>query len=149
MIGTSLTVHPFASLVDLVPDECPRVLINLEEVGNFNKQDDITLLGKCDDVVRELCRELGWEEELEKAWAATADSVEIDHKPAVSETKVDEELERVTRDIEKSLSLSSETTESLSNSDTGKTQGQKESSENKEVDEKKGGGDPSDSEGKL
>jgi NAD-dependent histone deacetylase SIR2 len=29
------------------------------------------LLGKCDDVVRDLCRELGWEAELDALWQAT------------------------------------------------------------------------------
>lgn len=151
MIGTSLTVHPFASLVGLVPDDCPRVLINLDEVGRFNRRDDIVLLGKCDDIVRELCRELGWEEELEKAWAATKDSVEVADKLAVSETKVKvgEELDRITRDIEKSLAISKDTLEPLFDSDTGETEGQKESTENKEVDNKEVEGDPSISEGKV
>ncbi|KAG1731808.1 DHS-like NAD/FAD-binding domain-containing protein [Suillus paluster] len=76
VLGTSLTVHPFASLVDRVPNDCPRVLINLDEVGHFNKPDDVLLLGKCDEVVRELCRELGWEEELDAAWEKTKDSLE-------------------------------------------------------------------------
>ncbi|KAF8555269.1 NAD-dependent deacetylase sirtuin-2 [Imleria badia] len=151
VIGTSLTVHPFASLVDLVPDDCPRVLINLDEVGHFNKQDDMILLGKCDDIVRDLCRELGWEEELEIAWGATADSVEADDKLAVSETKVKvgEELDRITRDIEKSLAISKEMPESGSSSGKGdsETQGQKGRSENlaedREVDKKEVEGDPS------
>lgn len=146
VMGTSLTVHPFASLVDLVPDDCPRVLINLDEVGNLDRKDDIVVLGKCDDIVQELCRELGWEEELERAWAATADSVEVDDKPAVSEAKakVGEELDRITRGIEKSLAISKDTPQSLSHPGTGETQGQKECPEKKEVD-----GDPSISEGKL
>ena len=151
VIGTSLTVHPFASLVDLVPDDCPRVLINLDEVGDFHKRDDITLLGKCDDVVRKLCRELGWEEELGRAWAATANSVEVDDKLAVSEAKgkVDEELDRITRDIEKSLAISKDTPESLvTNSGAAKTQGDRERPEKKEVDEKEVEGKPSVSEGK-
>ena len=148
VIGTSLTVHPFASLVDLVPDDCPRVLINLDEVGNFDRQDDFVLLGKCDDIVRELCRELGWEEELERAWATTKDSVDVGDKLAASETKVGEELDRITRDIEKSLAISKDTPETLSNS-TGEAQGQKECPENKEVDKKEVEEDPSVSKGKV
>lgn len=51
---------------------CPRVLINIERVGDLgSRRDDVVLLGKCDDVVRELCEELGWSEELEKLWAET------------------------------------------------------------------------------
>jgi NAD-dependent deacetylase sirtuin 2 len=33
VMGTSLAVQPFASLVGRVPDSCPRLLINLERVG--------------------------------------------------------------------------------------------------------------------
>ncbi|KAF8133693.1 DHS-like NAD/FAD-binding domain-containing protein [Boletus edulis] len=127
VIGTSLTVHPFASLADLVPNDCPRVLINLDEVGNFDRQDDIVLLGKCDDIVQELCRELGWEEELEREWAATADSVEVDAKPE-RKVKVGDELDRITRDMEKSLAISKDTLESPK-SDTGETQESPESKE--------------------
>ncbi|KAI9573677.1 DHS-like NAD/FAD-binding domain-containing protein [Boletus coccyginus] len=136
VIGTSLTVHPFASLVDLVPGDCPRVLINLDKVGNFNKRDDIVLLGKCDDIVRELCRELGWREELESTWARTADSVEADDKVSETKVKVGEGLDRITRDIEKSLVISKDVSESWSKSDTGETKGQEECPEDKELNKK-------------
>ncbi len=72
IIGTSLTVHPFASLAGLAEPLCPRVLINLEKVGDLgHRPDDVLLLGKCDEVVKDLCRELGWEEELMNLWAET------------------------------------------------------------------------------
>ena len=75
-MGTSLTVHPFASLAELVVSTCPRVLINLDQVGDFgSRSDDVVLLGKCDDIVRDLCRELGWEAELDELWQATEASV--------------------------------------------------------------------------
>ncbi len=32
VMGTSLVVQPFASLVDRVPPDCPRLLINREKV---------------------------------------------------------------------------------------------------------------------
>ncbi|EIW59108.1 NAD-dependent deacetylase sirtuin-2, partial [Trametes versicolor FP-101664 SS1] len=72
VIGTSLTVHPFASLTSLVPEGCPRVLINMDPAGDFGgRADDVTLLGRCDEIVRDLCRELGWEEELDREWGKT------------------------------------------------------------------------------
>ena len=44
IIGTSLTVFPFATLVNFSNDECPRVLINFHEVGNIGvKPDDVLL----------------------------------------------------------------------------------------------------------
>lgn len=108
VLGTSLTVHPFASLVGLVPDDCPRVLINLDEVGQFNKPDDVLLLGKCDDVVRELCRELGWEEELDAAWEKTKDSLEAgeqEPEPELEESAEDE-VEKITKNLEQALKVS-------------------------------------------
>jgi NAD-dependent histone deacetylase SIR2 len=80
IIGTSLTVHPFASLAGMTQKSCPRVLINIESVGNIgSRKGDVVLLGKCDEIVRELCAELGWGEELEKVWAETASTVEVTH----------------------------------------------------------------------
>ncbi|KAJ7780732.1 class I sirtuins SIR2 family protein [Mycena maculata] len=72
IMGTSLTVHPFAGLAERAGASCPRVLINLDQVGNIGKRpNDIVLLDKCDEVVRKLCRELGWEDELMALWAQT------------------------------------------------------------------------------
>ncbi|KAH9891562.1 DHS-like NAD/FAD-binding domain-containing protein [Cubamyces lactineus] len=72
VIGTSLTVRPFASLTTLVPEGCPRVLINMDPAGDIGtRPDDVVLLGRCDDIVRKICRELGWEKELDREWAKT------------------------------------------------------------------------------
>lgn len=69
IMGTSLTVHPFAGLPDLVQEDCPRVLFNMEQVGSLGTQaDDVLVLGDCDSGVRKLAEELGWAEELEEEW---------------------------------------------------------------------------------
>ncbi|KAF8843348.1 NAD-dependent deacetylase sirtuin-2 [Paxillus ammoniavirescens] len=124
VMGTSLTVHPFASMVDRVKG-CPRVLINLDEVGNFHKQDDIVLLGKCDDIVRRLCRELGWEEELDREWEATADGAKAEDKPPApgknAEERISEELEQITKGIEESLLISEGVPESSPDCDKEET----------------------------
>ncbi|ETS60728.1 hypothetical protein PaG_04631 [Moesziomyces aphidis] len=39
VMGTSLQVQPFASLIDAVPADCPRVLLNLEKVGEIASSD--------------------------------------------------------------------------------------------------------------
>ena len=47
VMGTSLAVQPFASLVNHVPDETPRLLLNMEAVGVAVKDDFIArLLGE-------------------------------------------------------------------------------------------------------
>ena len=79
VLGTSLKVHPFAALTGLVPAGCPRVLINMERAGDVGaRADDVVLLGRCDDVVRDLCAALGWAEELEREWAQTELLVPLD-----------------------------------------------------------------------
>lgn len=67
VIGTSLLVHPFADLPEIVPNKCQRVLINREPAGDFGeRKKDIMILGDCDSQVRALCKLLGWSDELEK-----------------------------------------------------------------------------------
>jgi NAD+-dependent protein deacetylase SIR2 len=87
ILGTSLKVYPFAGLTRLVDFACPRVLINLEEAGDIGtRPNDVVALGTCDDVVRSLARELGWEAALDAAWAQTRPTRE---KPTVGEAVQD------------------------------------------------------------
>ena len=79
IIGTSLTVQPFASLTGRVGKDCPRLLINLEKAGagyNMFTSDglmfdsprnyrDVALLGDCDTGCRALAEKLGWIKELD------------------------------------------------------------------------------------
>ncbi|KAH8984308.1 Sir2 family histone deacetylase Hst2 [Lactarius akahatsu] len=115
VMGTSLTVHPFASLINTVSGKCPRVLINLDQVGGIgSERNDLVFLGKCDDIVRDLARGLGWEDELDKEWEETAKSLdnhETPHEPPEKD-KVDEakeklehELEKITKNVGSALSL--------------------------------------------
>lgn len=74
--GTSLTVYPFAALANMTSEKCPRILINLETVGDLGrKPDDVLLLGQCDAMIEELSEALGWHEELLELWDATRLSV--------------------------------------------------------------------------
>ncbi|XP_051176303.1 NAD-dependent protein deacetylase sirtuin-2 isoform X1 [Leptopilina boulardi] len=81
IMGSSLVVQPFASLVDRVKSKCPRLLINKEKVGmadrltrllglrqglDFDSKSrrDIAWLGDCDKGCQEFADKLGWGEEL-------------------------------------------------------------------------------------
>jgi hypothetical protein len=60
---------PFASLPNRCGEQCPRLLINREEVGSFafNEEGnyrDVFAAGECDEQVAELARLCGWEGEL-------------------------------------------------------------------------------------
>ena len=83
VMGSSLVVQPFASLIDKPREETPRILINREIVGethpdlrrmgyrrgfdfsNDVDSNDIALLGDCDDIIVELCSKLGWSSDLQ------------------------------------------------------------------------------------
>ena len=71
VLGTSLAVHPFASLVGQVPHRTPRLLINREVVGenlglDFTESGTDGFVGSdCDAAVRGLCGLLGWEADLQ------------------------------------------------------------------------------------
>jgi len=73
IMGTSLQVHPFASIPDQVNLNVPRLLINKNAVGPFkefallpkkNQGRDYVYLGNCDDGCLELAKALGLDKEL-------------------------------------------------------------------------------------
>jgi len=87
VMGTSLVVQPFASLIDEVPLDCPRALLNLERVGetgrgsmfskfgldfgegfDFESEDsrDIFCPGAVDETVRLIAQKCGWEVRVSK-----------------------------------------------------------------------------------
>jgi len=113
VLGTSLTVQPFASLPETVRDACPRVLINKERVGGIGSgTDDVLILGDCDDGVRRLATACGWLEELEALWAMTAPRAATElGKPAEVTKKdkdeaLDDEINKLTKEVDETLNLS-------------------------------------------
>ncbi|KAF3919639.1 hypothetical protein ABW20_dc0104861 [Dactylellina cionopaga] len=116
VMGTSLTVYPFASLPMRVPEGPPRLLINKERVGEVgSRRDDVVFLKECDEGVRKLCEEIGWLEELEALWAETEtekskeEREEAERKAKLPlEERLDEEVEKLTKDVEESLKISKE-----------------------------------------
>ncbi|KAF3316165.1 Sir2 histone deacetylase Hst2 [Orbilia oligospora] len=115
VMGTSLMVYPFAGLPTRVPHGPPRLLINNEKVGEIgSRRDDVIFLKACDEAVRVLCKEIGWLDELEELWAATepeeskAEKKEEEErwKSLTLDQRLDEEVERLTKDVEESLKVS-------------------------------------------
>ncbi|KAJ9490186.1 hypothetical protein VN97_g3069 [Penicillium thymicola] len=69
VMGTSLRVAPCSRLPGLVKEGIPRVLINNEKAGDLgNRDEDVCILGSCDDGVRQLAVALGWGEDLNDLW---------------------------------------------------------------------------------
>ncbi|KAJ6141660.1 NAD-dependent protein deacetylase hst2-1 [Penicillium chermesinum] len=111
VMGTSLTVHPFASLPMLCREGTPRVLINMEKVGGLgSRADDVLLLGDCDAGVRKFAKAMGWEEELEALWEKTnPDPKDRERENAPLEDRDEQlkrEIERLTEDVDRTLDLS-------------------------------------------
>lgn len=100
IMGTSLTVHPFASLAEMV--DCPRVLLNLDPAGDIGSDpDDVLVLAKCDDAVRRIAAGMGWLDELEAEWAKT----ELKKPQEAAAPKSEETLaEKITKDVDTVLS---------------------------------------------
>ncbi|KAJ2780791.1 NAD-dependent protein deacetylase sirtuin-2 [Coemansia javaensis] len=89
VMGTSLQVQPFASLVAEVGAAVPRLLINRERVGDSGAAGfdfdgmrgsvhrDALVLGDCDEACRLLAERLGWADDLlalQAAFAARGDA---------------------------------------------------------------------------
>lgn len=85
IMGTSLVVQPFASLAGKTRSSVPRLLINRDEVGDPNmfgstltsvlglnpgfdasKNLNVFYKADCDEGCMELCRLLGWDQELKE-----------------------------------------------------------------------------------
>jgi NAD-dependent histone deacetylase SIR2 len=118
IMGTSLTVSPFAQLPQLVRGFTPRLLINLERVGDLgSRKNDVLYLGKCDDGVRELAKACGWLKELEARWAKTkpweAKENEGSSKPMkpTRDQRLQAEVDKLASQIEQTLKLANELTD--------------------------------------
>lgn len=82
ILGSSLVVQPFASIIDRVKSTCPRLLINREKAGqrdrvmqlmgmgagmDFDSSEntrDVAWIGDCDDGCKMIAEKLGWKDEL-------------------------------------------------------------------------------------
>lgn len=112
VIGTSLQVYPFAGLPQSVMESKPRVLFNMERVGQMGgRADDVLVLGPADDGIRRLADELGWRDELEKMWRDVVGDEEADRQISCAkhhEKDMEEEVNKLTEDVEDVLKLNDE-----------------------------------------
>lgn len=117
VMGTSLSVQPFASLPGFCAEGVPRLLINKERVGNLgSRPDDVLVLEDCDSGVRRLATALGWGEELEALWRETAPQGDVVVQPLPSKTKdeaLEDEIAVLTKEVEEALRISKDYTTPL------------------------------------
>ncbi|PKI84705.1 Hst2p [Malassezia vespertilionis] len=112
VLGTSLAVNPFASLIDKVPLTCPRILFNLERVGEardnyfgsegFVFEDDsrdIFYPGHVDDTIRTFVQKCGWERQLDTIYNTLQDRLDKEHaadvQPDAKEDITNDQLDAV------------------------------------------------------
>ena len=145
VMGTSLTVQPFASLPGFCAQGTPRVLINLERVGGLgSRPDDVLLLGDCDAGVRKLAAAFGWLEELEALWETTnpdkeAREAEMAPLPTKDE-RLQDEVERLTSEVDRTLGISGAYQHKVrDNLDRQRTKEEEKKGKAGEEDESKGG----------
>ncbi|KAH9889118.1 DHS-like NAD/FAD-binding domain-containing protein [Xylariomycetidae sp. FL2044] len=133
ILGTSLTVHPFASLPLMARGSTPRVLFNLERVGDLGtRADDVICLGDCDAGIRKLAEALGWGEELEQLWISVVGEKEAqrqreksslendgDAAAAAREEELEGELQEIVDGVAHKLDISSSSTEGKTGSGDG------------------------------
>lgn len=115
IIGTSLSVQPFASLPQYAREGVPRVLFNKDRVGDLGSRlDDVMVLGDCDEGVRKLATALGWLEELEKLWVKVGGNVKEkeeerlrDEREGMSSDEIlAAEIAKITIEVESTLQAS-------------------------------------------
>ncbi|KAL8728145.1 MAG: hypothetical protein Q9166_005595 [cf. Caloplaca sp. 2 TL-2023] len=118
IMGTSLTVQPFASLPGFCSEGVPRILLNSERVGSLgSRADDVLLLGDCDAGVRQLASALGWLEELEALFKThnpdgslgVHDGGDNESHPDI----LDDGIARITKEVDYSLHISDQHVASL------------------------------------
>ncbi|KAI0883904.1 NAD-dependent deacetylase sirtuin-2 [Annulohypoxylon maeteangense] len=112
VMGTSLLVHPFAGLPRNARERVPRVLFNLERVGDLGtRADDVLVLGECDAGVRKLADELGWRDELEGMWRKMVGDKEADRQisKTAKEAAIEDELAQLVQDVEDKLAITTDT----------------------------------------
>ncbi|PHH74822.1 hypothetical protein CDD82_4750 [Ophiocordyceps australis] len=112
ILGTSLSVFPFAGLANMAPASTPRLLLNHERVGRIGSQaDDVIELGPCDAGVRKFADALGWRDELEDMWRSIVGDDEA-QRQLRNQNEVDagleDEVQKLTAGVEAALRLGSD-----------------------------------------
>lgn len=141
IIGTSLTVYPFASLPDMARQKIPRVLFNMEKVGSLGSRvDDVLELGSCDNGIRKLAALLGWADELEEFWRNIVGDEEAERQLRSQTDRDDEledELQKLTGEIETVLKLDGEKEEAEEDEQDEDKEESEELEESKKVEDEK------------
>ncbi|QDS78187.1 hypothetical protein FKW77_005511 [Venturia effusa] len=112
VLGSSLSVAPFAQLPGLTSTGVPRLLVNNEIVGDLGtRADDVIQLGDCDDGIRRLAKACDWLDELEDMWNETGKKfgfqpvvTKPNPRPGMSrDEKLEDEVNKIAQEVEDTL----------------------------------------------
>jgi NAD-dependent histone deacetylase SIR2 len=107
ILGTSLSVHPCSRLPRSVGKGVPRVLVNREKVGDIgSREEDVCILGGCDEGVRKLADALGWREELETLYGDIVTKKEAAIEGLEEEESIDVLIERYASKMKHTMGIS-------------------------------------------
>jgi len=102
-------VYPFAALPGYTYPSVPRVLLNKEPVENFDRPNDVFILGDCDESLMTLCQKLGWDKELselhKKIGGFGADKDGKTDEGETSKPTVEDTVEQLTKELAEELKL--------------------------------------------
>jgi NAD+-dependent protein deacetylase SIR2 len=109
VIGTSLVVYPFAGLPEYTLPSVPRVLLNNDPVDDFDRPNDVSVLGDCDESVWSLCQKLGWDGELRELHQQIGGvDREWGGKVSKPDTKAEDTVDQLARELAAELKLDKE-----------------------------------------
>lgn len=115
ILGTSLSVYPFAGLPEMARQGKPRMLFNMERVGQLGRRaDDVIELGSCDAGIRKLAEELGWRDELEEYWRGVVGHEEAERQLRTAKEmggEVEDEVQKLTEGVESALRFDADSDE--------------------------------------
>ncbi|KAI1000337.1 NAD-dependent protein deacetylase hst2-1 [Podosphaera aphanis] len=122
IMGTSLSVQPFASLPGEVDVNVPRILINNEAAGDIgSRPNDLVILGDCDVEIQKLAQALGWEKELKDIWFEVSEkftqgtkNVPFKHANLTSDEILDLSIQKLIEEVDASLKVSNDHTAKIS-----------------------------------
>lgn len=90
IVGTSLTVHPFAELPYELPSTTTRAFINKVEAGGFSMRSmgrDLVMIAECDSCIQRIAELCGWDKELNDIYNSFKNKSENTKKDDINEPK--------------------------------------------------------------
>lgn len=129
ILGSSLVVQPFASLIDRVPSSCPRLLINREKAGHrtgimammgmkggmdfdsSKNSRDVAYLGNCDEGCEKFAQLLGFDGDFKELVKMELEKIDLENSASTVKGKTSKKTQE---NVEEVLEIASNSNKSSS-----------------------------------